>query len=322
MKLVNREDVQIIVKHSNVHKAKVAELLNEHVHAKQKDWQKFLRLLFISLGVGFVTAGIIFFFAYNWDELNKFIKLALVQGLVVASSLIVVFSRVSPVIKNITLTGAAMLVGLLFAVFGQIYQTGANAYDFFLAWTIFITLWVLISRFSPMYLLFILLINTTLVLYSQQFAPQWSSSTLTIILLLLNTAFLCGMLFLQLRNQDDFPAIWLTHLISLAITAIAVIGIIINLSETEEDGLFLLTFVVFILFGIGVWHGFSSKKLFYLAVIFFGIIITISAFIIDASQESASFFFVSIFIMLSVTFLIYGMIKLQKEWTKSLNNES
>jgi len=322
MKLVNREDIQIIVKHSNVDTANIDGLLNEHVHAKQKDWQKFLRLLFISLGVGFLTAGIIFFFAYNWDDLHKFLKLFLVQGLVLVSSLIALFSGLSPVVKKIALTGSAVLIGLLFSVYGQIYQTGANAYDFFLAWTLFITLWAVISRFSPMYLLLILLINTTLVLYCQQFAPEWISSTLTIVLLLLNTALLCGMLTLQLRNQDTFPATWLTHLIALAIAAIAVIGIIINLVEFEEGGLFLLTFVVLILFSLGVWHGFTSKKLFYLAVIFFGIIIIISAFIIDASQESASFLLVSIFIMFSVTFLIYGMIKLQKEWTKSLNNES
>ncbi|WP_315814113.1 hypothetical protein [Paraflavitalea speifideaquila] len=49
------------------------------------------------------------------------------------------------------LTAAAVLLGVLMAVFGQVYQTGANAYDLFLSWTIAITLWVVIANFALLY---------------------------------------------------------------------------------------------------------------------------------------------------------------------------
>jgi uncharacterized membrane protein len=139
-------------------------ILKEQVYNDKDAWSKFLRLFLISLGVGFTTAGIIFFFAYNWADLHKFIKIGLVEGVVIATALAAVYSRIPSDIRNILLTGASILVGVLYAVFGQIYQTGANAYDLFLGWTLFITLWVLISNFAPLWLVFIILINTTVLL--------------------------------------------------------------------------------------------------------------------------------------------------------------
>ena len=113
-------------------------------------WQKFFRLFFISLGVGFTVSGIVFFFAYNWADLNKFIKIGLIEALIITTISLVLFLRININTRNIILTGASVLVGVLFAVFGQIYQTGANAYDFFLVWTIFVTLWVVGNYSAPL----------------------------------------------------------------------------------------------------------------------------------------------------------------------------
>ena len=124
---MNRDDIHIISRHSNWTESGVDKVLRKEIYSDAKSWKKFLQLLFISLGVGFSVTGILFFFAYNWDDLHKFTKLGMIEGLIVALTLFVLFSKLSQNVKNIILTGTAVLVGVLIAVFGQIYQTGANA---------------------------------------------------------------------------------------------------------------------------------------------------------------------------------------------------
>lgn len=121
------------------------------------------------------------FFAYNWEDLPKFAKLGIVQTLLVASVLLTIFTRWNVLIKQIILTGATFLVGTLFAVFGQIYQTGADAYDLFLGWTLFTILWAVAIRFTPLWLTFIGLLCTTIWLYVLQIVSDnlWAVTLLT-----------------------------------------------------------------------------------------------------------------------------------------------
>ena len=130
-------------------------LFRQSMYADKKQWNQFLSIFLLAAGVGFTVAGIIFFFAYNWEDLPKFAKLGIVQTLLVASVLLTIFTRWNVLIKQIILTGATFLVGTLFAVFGQIYQTGADAYDLFLGWTLFTILWAVAIRFTPLWLTFI-----------------------------------------------------------------------------------------------------------------------------------------------------------------------
>lgn len=107
-------------------------LSRQALYADKKQWNQFLSIFLLAVGVGFTVAGIIFFFAYNWEELPKFAKLGIVEVLLVASVLLATFTHWNKLVKQILLTGATFLIGTLLAVFGQIYQTGADAYD--LSW--------------------------------------------------------------------------------------------------------------------------------------------------------------------------------------------
>ena len=186
MNKIKQEEIHIISRHSNLSKQSIQDLLIKNVYNDKVSWYKFLQILFISLGVSFLVAGLIFFFAYNWDELNKFVKLGLIQFLIILTIGLAYFLKISENLKNIVLTGAALLVGVLFAVFGQIYQTGANAYDFFLIWTICISIWAIVSNFYPLWLIFMILINTTFILYIKQVSNDWNESTFFFILYCIN----------------------------------------------------------------------------------------------------------------------------------------
>ena len=314
MTKIEREDIQVISRHSNWSEKSIDKILKEEIYHNKESWQKFLRLFFISLGIGFTTAGIIFFFSYNWADLHKFIKLGLIEGLIVITILTVLFTKISLDIKNILLTGASILVGVLFAVFGQIYQTGANAYDFFWGWTMFITLWVVISNFAPLWLIFITLINTTLILYSQQVAHKWSEVFVFTLLFVINILFLTIALFGKKINKKIKSPIWFSNVIALACVSSSTIGIVLGIFDKNQTSFFVLIVITSILYALGIKYGLKMKSGFYLSIIPFSIIIIISAFLIKISDDAGMFFFISLFVIASVTFVIKNLINLQKKW--------
>jgi uncharacterized membrane protein len=314
MTKIEREDIQIITRHSNWSEKSIDNILKKDIYSDKESWHKFLRLFFISLGVGFTTTGIIFFFAYNWADLHKFIKIGLIEGLIISLTLIILFSKISLDIKNILFTGTSILVGVLFAVFGQIYQTGANAYDFFLGWTMFITIWVFVSNYAPLWLVFITLINTTLILYSQQVAHDWSEVFVFTLLFLINLLFLIIALVGKKTRKEIKPPIWFTNLIALATVSFSTIGISLGIFDQKQTPFFVLIVITSILYALGIKYGLKGKSGFYLSIIPFSIIVIISAFLIKLSDDAGMFFIISLFIIASVTFVIKNLINLQKKW--------
>ncbi len=316
MSNIDREDLHIISRHSNLDENDVVRILKSNIYSDAISWSKFLKLLFISLGVCFTTAGILFFFAYNWEELHKFYKIGIIEGLIIITTMIVLFSKINDLFKNIILTGASVLVGVLFAVFGQIYQTGANAYDFFLGWTMAITLWVLISNFTPLWLVFLTLINTTIIFYSQQVASDWPDLFLLLLLFIVNTLFLISSIYISKIRQTTHQT-WFTNLIALAACFIATIGISAGIFEDADTSFISLLLIVLLSYSLGIWYGNQSKNIFYFAIIAFSGIIMITSLLIQISSEEAMIFLISLFIIASVTGTIKLLIDLQKKWNNA-----
>ncbi|MEI8074656.1 MAG: DUF2157 domain-containing protein, partial [Bacteroidota bacterium] len=165
--MMDREDIYVITRNSNWSTEKVDAALKQDVYNDTTAWKKFLRLFLLIVAIGFVTAGIVFFFTYNWDGLNKFLKIGLIEFILFTTIMVALFAKISELIKNILLTAASVLVGALFAVYGQIYQSGATAYDFFLAWTVFVTVWVLVTNHAFLWAFFLYLVNVTFTFYVQ-----------------------------------------------------------------------------------------------------------------------------------------------------------
>lgn len=315
MKNIQREDIYILSRHSNLSEEAIDSALKEHVYNDKAAWQKFLRLLFISLGVGFTVLGIVFFFAYNWAALHKFTKLGLTEGLIIATTSLVLLLKININFRHIILTGSAILVGVLFAVFGQIYQTGANAFDFFLAWTIFITLWVIVSDFAPLWLLYALLINTTFFLYAEQVAKDWSELFVLTVLFAINTTFLIAATVLsRYRSAANIPN-WFLNMVALACVGYATMGIIVGFFSDIEVAFLVLVVMTLGLYALGIWYGLQSKSGFYLSVIPFSLIIMVSARLFKISTGEMMFLGVGLFIVASVTLVIKNLINLQKKWT-------
>ncbi len=311
---INREDIYLINQHSKLSKQTVEKALQEKVYNDKTAWQKFLKLFFLMLGLGFTTAGIVFFFAYNWAGLHKFSKIGLIEALIITTTILASLSKININIRNIILTGSSVLVGVLFAVFGQIYQTGANAYDFFLAWTIFITLWAAISNFAPLWLLHLVLINTTFVLYTNQVARDWSDVLSFTLLFLINSIASISVVLISVYYQKIKVANWFLNIMVLASATYATIGIVMGIFDQFEPVFLVLIVCVLAVYLLGVLHGLRSKNIFYLAIIPFSLIVIASALLIKISDGELMFLFISLFIIASITGLVKSLINLQKKW--------
>ncbi len=314
MEKLGRKDIHIISRNSNFDENTILKFLEKYVYSDAKSWHKFLQILFLSLGVGFSVAGILFFFAYNWDSLHKFIKIGLVEGLIIVLTLITVFCKIKSLFKNVLLTGISVLVGVLFAVFGQIYQTGANAYDFFFGWTLAIAIWVFIADFAPLWLLFIVLINLTFGLYIEQVSSNFSSMLVYTIYSFGNAIFLFFTLFFKERNFK-IPN-WFENILVLAIGIITTIGMVYGIIEKGTFYFGILFIVTVLLYSLGIYYGFLKKRSLYLATIPFSIIIMIAAMLMRLVNFDSLeiLFFTGAFVIIATTFVIKKLMDIQKKW--------
>ena len=133
-------------------------------------WHAWAQNLLLMLGATLVLAGVVFFFAYNWQAMGRFLKFGVIQAAIVACILVSLRFRDHALSGNIMLMAACMLTGVLLAVFGQTYQTGADAYELFFAWALLITGWVAVSQFAACWFLWLILLQTGTVLYWVQVA--------------------------------------------------------------------------------------------------------------------------------------------------------
>jgi uncharacterized membrane protein len=92
--------------------------------------------MLLVLGVSLITAGIIYFFAFNWLKIPPMIKLYSIQAGIIGCVGAAYYYSLQNTIGQICLLVASALMGVFMAVFGQIYQTGADAYQLFMMWSI------------------------------------------------------------------------------------------------------------------------------------------------------------------------------------------
>ncbi len=131
-------------------------------------WQLWAMRALLVLGASHLLAGIVFFFAYNWDDLSPFAKFALLQAGLVISVVAALRVKIETPAGQTLLIAASVFAGVLFAVIGQVYQTGADAYELFTAWSVLILPWAIASRSSAHWFLWIVISLTAFALYGGQ----------------------------------------------------------------------------------------------------------------------------------------------------------
>lgn len=132
-------------------------------------WSQFLDRLLWFMGALSLAASLVFFIAYNWDRFGRFAKFGLVEVSVVLAILAFMKLDANKLGGKVMLLLASLLLGVLLALYGQTYQTGADSWQLFFNWALLITPWVVISRLPALWLMWLGLFNLSLVLYHDAF---------------------------------------------------------------------------------------------------------------------------------------------------------
>jgi uncharacterized membrane protein len=142
-------------------------------------WRRFLDRALLLAGAGLLAAGIIYFFAFNWAALGRFGQLGLVAGALCAAALLAMRLGVERPGGRAALGVAIVLVGPLFGVYGQVYQTGADAWNLFAAWAALTLPWVVAGRSTALAVLWVAIADVALWLMSVQWLAPDSDAVLT-----------------------------------------------------------------------------------------------------------------------------------------------
>ena len=292
---------------------------------------KFLDRSILALGVIFMICGLIFFFAYNWAGLHKFVKLGLVLALIIGSGVFTLLQKPDSYLRKIGLTALCALTGTIFALFGQIYQTGANAYDFFLGWTLLITVWVAISRFAPLWVFYLCLINITIFLYAGQVHRVWGAPWVLMGLMGINSLALIIWEYLA-QTRKGFIQSRLVQRVAI----IAILGITTFIAQealwdwrsNQPETAYLTNWVLLISIYAIVFIIYQSKikDLFFLGVGASGLLwilcmVTIKV-MISSRAEELSFFFISILVVAYTILAAKWLLGVNKKWKEELSHQA
>lgn len=313
---ITREVIHIISRYSNWPAKSIAYVFrSEKIYASGATWQLFLHYFLLSAGIAFSVAGIIFFFAYNWDRMHAFAKFGLLTGIILAGAGLYLYSRLRLIVRQIILTGTAIVTGALFAVYGQVYPTIAQPSELFLIWTLFTLLPAVASRFTPLWLFLFILTNTTLIVYMGENNRYWSDVEIHNMLFLTNLFFFVCLEWLYGINYFNRRPGWLQVMLMLFSTIMITVGLIIGIYGHIDAEFYIAVFFSMAYYPLIIWYGYRNRKPVYIAAAIFSLIIVAAALLIKPFENPMNIFLVvSIFIILSTTLLIRQLLRLKRNW--------
>lgn len=195
------------------------------------DWLAWARLNLLVIGALLMLSGVVFFFAYNWADMGRFQKLGLIFVALAGHALGAGWLGLGRLSGQIMLTSACVFTGVFLAVFGQIYQTGADAYELFVGWSALILPWVMIARFAPLWMFWLLLVEVGTGLYWEQGPWDWPDEGLGLFFGLLNAAALTLRESLVSRGYDWLSGEWLRLLLFAKIATALSGGVIFSILD-------------------------------------------------------------------------------------------
>ena len=159
---------------------------------REQNWGLWVSRFLLVVGVSLVLSGILHFFAFNQAKITLEMKLGSIQLVILGCLVASYFYGLARFYGKIMLLSASVLVGVFLHAFGQIYQTGADAYNLFMMWALLILPWVILSEFAALWLVWLVISKIFSVLYLIQAVLPESESGMMIIsyLAIFNSVFL------------------------------------------------------------------------------------------------------------------------------------
>ena len=289
------------------------------VTPSREDWRSFVDRLLLWSGATFLGVAAIFFVAFNWNDLGRFAKFGLAEVLIVVST--IAFAKLGPdrMSAKAALLFSALAMGALLALVGQTYQTGADAWQLFASWSVLILPWVMVGRFSGLWMLWIAIVNVAIALYFVVFGGLFgfivSPERLFWTLFVFDTA------ALAIWERSATRVAWLNERWAPRVLALAngviVTGLVMN--AITDGSASRLAFVIYPLWLGAVYTAYRSRTpdMFMLSGACLSIIVTITTFLskhmLRRGDEGGAF--------LLIALAIVGMASAAAMWLRSVAME-
>jgi uncharacterized membrane protein len=208
-------------------------------------WWLWASRMLLLVGGALLVGGVIFFFAYNWARIGHFAKFGLIEAAMAGSAAGACYLGRERIGGKLLLLCASVFVGVLLAVYGQTYQTGADAFELFTGWAGLIAGFVIIGNFAGLWVLWLAILETGLVLcFIQVAVPVYEVryETLCLVLAAVNGSALGAREFGLTRGLAWLGGRWLREVLVLAAFVVLVIPTLGFIIEPDFDaGVALVT---------------------------------------------------------------------------------
>ena len=279
-----------------------------------------IKKFFLIFSIVFLIAGITSFTAYNWATMSNVEKLAVPSVLIIAGLLAYLFLE-KEIYKNLAIFFSSFMIGTLFAVYGQVYQTGADVWVLFRNWAIFLIIPMVATGYYSVMTLFSIVVAISTSFYldlylSGAIVPFLSSLTFGIILMVYP--------FLQKRFNFKFNNIFYNTMIGIFYICFMTSGFAAIIVDNYSF-IALILYIAFVggiyLVGCGQLKKITVKIFSITALGFFGV-----AFIMKMIKN-IFFTNVTVYILLSllviigtITAIVKSVDKIENENIKKFKN--
>ena len=279
-----------------------------------------IKKFFLLFSIVFLIAGITSFTAYNWATMSNVEKLAIPSVLIVAGLVAYLFLE-KEIYKNLAIFFSSFMIGTLFAVYGQVYQTGADVWILFRNWAIFLIIPMVATGYYSVMTLFSIVVAISTSFYldlylSGAIVPFLSSLTFGIILMVYP--------FLQKRFNFKFNNIFYNTMIGIFYICFMTSGFAAIIVD-DYSFIALILYIAFVggiyLVGCGQLKKITVKIFSITALGFFGV-----AFIMKMIKN-IFFTNVTVYILLSllviigtITAIVKSVDKIENENIKKFKN--
>ncbi|WP_163339333.1 DUF2157 domain-containing protein [Desulfopila sp. IMCC35008] len=312
-----------LIKNNTIHEEQIPEaLIVLHVIPNGSAWRKFIDHFLLWLGGLALAFAVLFFIAYNWTELGRFAKFGMVEAALVLAIVTYCYFDKDKVIAKVALLMAAIFLGVLLALFGQTYQTGADPWQLFCNWAILMLPWAVIGRFAAIWIVWLSLVNVSLILFYQTFGGVFgilfsSESELIWIVGILNTFVLVVWETLT-RMQQWSAERWALRLVAIGGVFPITWLVLIAINNYSADG--VISWLIWIVWLAGGYVIYRKKiaDLFMLAIGCLSVMVVIVTFLSKHLLEVDAF---DGFGALLLTVVIIGLGTGAAVWLKNVHRE-
>ena len=279
-----------------------------------------IKKFFLIFSIVFLIAGVTSFTAYNWATMSNVEKLAVPSVLIIAGLVAYLFLE-KEIYKNLAIFFSSFMIGTLFAVYGQVYQTGADVWILFRNWAIFLIIPMVATGYYSVMTLFSIVVAISTSFYldlylSGAIVPFLSSLIFGIILMVYP--------FLQKRFNFKFNNIFYNTMIGIFYICFIASGFAAIIVD-DYSFIALILYIAFVggvyLVDYGQLNKITIKILSITALGFFGV-----AFIMKMIKN-IFFTNVTVYILLSllviigtITAIVKSVDKIENENIKKFKN--